>query len=392
MGWRAMDCEDLRLGFVLEHLRGDGPFSELCERFGISRKTGYKWVGRHAVEGVAGLADRSRAPHAHGRATEPEIVAALVDLKQAHPSWGPRKLVARLAALEPAVRWPSHSTASLLLGRAGLVQARRARRRAVATLALTEPDAPNRVWAADHKGWFALGDRSRCEPVTITDLASRYLLALEATGTTRQAEARPVFERAFAAYGLPAVLRTDNGAPFASAGPTGLTRLSAWWIRLGIRPERIMPGKPQQNGRHERFHATLGEAVRPASASRAAQQARFEAFRRVYNDERPHEALGQIPPAARYVASGRPLPARDPPPDYPADALVRRVRSNGEIKWGGHLVYVSQAIIGEWVAVLETPAGLLVRYHDAVIGRIDPTTATLQPHTTRKPVSPIYPG
>lgn len=389
MSWRDVGVEELRLAFVMEHGRSDLTFSALCDRYGISRKTGYKWVGRHAAEGVAGLLDRSRAPHAHGRATEPEVVAAIVGLKHEHPSWGPRKLVARLQLVSPRVRWPSHSTVSVLLEREGLVRARHSRRHAVASGPLTHPDVANRVWAADHKGWFALGNGRRCEPLTITDLASRYLVDLEASTSTSQAQARPVFERAFARYGLPAVIRTDNGSPFASAGPTGLTRLSAWWIRLGIRPERIMPGKPQQNGRHERFHATLGEAIRPPAPDRVTQQARFDVFRHVYNEERPHEALGQIPPAARFVGSARPLPARDPEPAYPPEAAVRRVRSNGDIKWAGHLVFVSQAIIGEWVAVIDSDQGPLVRYHDTLIGRIDTRTYTVTQNFDRPPLSPI---
>jgi|SoiMethySBSTD1v2_1073268.scaffolds.fasta_scaffold309837_1 transposase InsO family protein len=380
MPWQESCVMDKRVSLIADHRTELFTMVELCERYGISRKTGYKWLGRYAAEGAAGLMDRSRAPHEPGRATPDEVVAALLTLKQERPSWGPRKLVARLARLQPERAWPSHSTASAILKRAGLTQAAPRRRRAPPTLGpLTVPDRPNRVWAADHKGWVRLGDGRRCEPLTITDGMSRFLIGLEATTGTTAQEARPVFERAFATYGLPDTLRTDNGPPFASPGLTGLTELSAWWIRLGIRVERITPGRPQQNGRHERFHRTLLEAMTPPCADAPTQQARFDEFCARYNEERPHEALGQMPPAHLYRASLRRLPEGVPEPDYPAEAAVRRVRSNGEIKWAGKLLHLSQALIGERVAIAEDELGRwVVSYYDVPLGLIDRTACKLQ--------------
>jgi transposase InsO family protein len=260
-----------------------------------------------------------------------------------------------------------------MLKKAGLVAPRRRRRRAPPNpYGLTAPERPNQVWAADHKGWIRLGDGGRCEPLTITDSFSRYLLKLSAGSGTTEAEARPVFEAAFEEFGLPEAIRSDNGPPFASTGVTGLTALSVWWIKLGIRPERIDPGKPQQNGRHERFHFTLLEAMRPPPADRQAQAERFEAFREDYNQARPHQALDQLPPGHFYQPSPRKLPAGPVEPDYPAEAAVRKVRSNGDIKWRGQLVHISSALTGEAVAVEEDEAGdWRVRFFHHPLGVID---------------------
>jgi putative transposase len=354
--------------------------SELCERYEISRKTGYKWLERYRLEGAAGLAERSRAPHEHGRATPSALAGAIIGLRRERPSWGPRKIIAKLSAKAPDAAWPSPSTAGEILKRAGLVEARRLRRRGPPRLeALTVPRYANHVWGVDYKGWIRLGDGSRVEPLTMTDGFSRYLLRVSATGGTTQSEARPVMERAFCEHGLPEVIRSDNGAPFASTGTTGLTELSAWWIKLGIRHERIDPGHPQQNGRHERFHLTLLEAMQPAEADRAAQERRFETFTRDYNEERPHEALGQQTPARFYQPSPRPMPKKAPEPDYPAEAAVRTVRSNGEIKWRGDLIHICSALAGEAVAVEETADGSWqVRFFDVPIGVIDPNTRKLR--------------
>jgi transposase InsO family protein len=307
------------------------------------------------------------------------LAEAIVAMKRAHLSWGPRKVVARLRLDHPHLVWPASSTAEAILHREGLVAPRHRRRRAPPTPGgLTMPEAPNHVWATDHKGWVRLGDASRCEPLTLTDGFSRYLLALSAGSSTNEAQARPWFEAAFAEFGLPWVIRSDNGPPFASTGVTGLTTLSVWWARLGIRHERIKPGKPQQNGRHERFHLTLLEAMKPPSPDQAAQARRFAAFREEYNHQRPHEALGQLPPASLYHASPRNMPDRLAEPDYPPEAAVRKVRSNGEIKWRGGLTHISSALIGEAVAVEETEAGQWqVRFCDRPLGVIDPKTNRL---------------
>jgi len=354
--------------------------TELCERYEVSRKTGYKWLERYVSDGAAGLMERSHAPHVHGRATPHAVVEAIVGLRQERPTWGPRKIIAKLEARQPETDWPSPSTAGEILKRADLIKSRRIRRRAPPRPGqLTIPQHANHVWGIDHKGWIRLGDGTRLEPFTVTDGFSRYLIRVGATTSTRQAECWPLMERAFREYGLPEVIRTDNGPPFASTGITGLTALSVWWIKLGIHHERINPGHPQQNGRHERFHFTLLEAMRPAAANLAAQARRFAAFARDYNEERPHQALGQRPPASFYQTSARAMPTRLREPDYPAEAAVRQVRSNGGIKWRGDLIYICGSLIGEPVAIEETENGYWqVRFFDVTIGIIDPQTRKLR--------------
>jgi len=380
MPWRESCAMDERMGFIGECLSELWTMTELCERYAISRKTGYKWLARYSSAGAAGLVERPRGPLVHGRATAPHLVEAIIGLRRERPSWGPRKIIGKLIERQPDADWPAPSTAGEILKRAGLACGRRLRRRAPPRMGeLTAPRYANHVWNVDHKGWVRLGDGARVEPLTMTDGFSRYLISLAATGSTAQNEAKPLFERAFKDYGLPDIIRSDNGAPFASTGVSGLTGLSAWWIKLGIRHERIDPGCPQQNGRHERFHLTLLEAMRPSEPNRAAQARRFAAFARDYNEERPHEALGQKPPASVYKPSSRLMPRRLAEPDYPPEAAVRTVRSNGEIKWRGDLIHVAQALIGETVAVEETETGQWqVRFFDVPIGVIDPDNRKLR--------------
>lgn len=380
MPWRESCAMDQRVSFIADQQSGLLTMTELCERYEISRKTGYKWLERYRLEGPGGLADHSHAARVHGRATPQHIVDAIVGLRLERPSWGPRKIVSKLEARQGDVDWPSASTAGEILKRAGLVSSRRGRRRAPPRMGqLTVPQHANHVWALDHKGWIRLGDGSRVEPFTATDGFSRYLISLAATGSTQYAECQPLLERAFREYGLPQIIRSDNGSPFASTGITGLTALSVWWIKLGIRHERIDPGHPQQNGRHERFHLTLLEAMWPPPPTQAAQARRFAAFVRDYNEERPHESLGQRPPASVYQPSPRVMPRRLPEPDYPAEAAVRQVRSNGEIKWRGDLIHICSALDGEAVAVEETEGGSWqVRFFDVPIGIIDQKTRKLR--------------
>jgi putative transposase len=380
MPWLEASAVDQRLRFVAEWLAGETSMTELCGAYGISRRTGYKWLARYEAEGPAGLADRSHAPLQHGRATARELSEKIVELRRARPHWGPRKIVARLAMLHPDLAWPSHSTADEILRKAGLITGRRLRRRPPPRLGeLTAPERPNHVWAIDHKGWVRLGDGARCEPLTLADGYSRFLLTVSAGGGTSAELARPVLERAFRTYGLPEVIRSDNGSPFATASPTGLSALSVWWIKLGIRPERITPGRPQENGRLERLHLTLLETLSPPAADRQAQARRFKAFRQEYNHERPHQALGQHPPAQFYSRSPRPLPRRLPEPDYGPDLTLRKVRSNGEIKWRGQLVQISSALAGEGVAIEEVDHGWRVWFYRQPIGLIDPQGRRLLP-------------
>jgi putative transposase len=357
MAWRETGIMDERLRFIAAWLEDEETMKDLCAAFGISRKTGYKWRGRYQALGPEGLNDLPRAPLQHGRATAASLVARIVAVKEAHPLWGPRKIMARLKRDAPSEAWPAVSTAGEILKRHGLVGRRRVRWRAQGNGPWPEPEGPNAVWTGDHKGWFRTRDGWRCEPLTVMDASSRYLLALAATGSTAEAEAWPVFERLFEEHGLPDRLRSDNGPPFAAAGITGLTPLSVRFIKLGIALERIQPGKPQQNGRHERFHLTMLPLAKAPQADREAQGQAFDAFRREYNEARPHEALGMDTPAQHYQRSRRVLPGTPPEPDYPVEAAVRRVRHNGEIKWNGGFVYVSQTLAGEAVAAAETEDG-----------------------------------
>ena len=380
MPWRESCAMDERIRFIADYNSGSWTMTEVCDRHAISRKTGYKWLERYRLEGAAGLAERSCAPLVHGRATADHLVDAIVGLRRERPSWGSRKIVAKLAMCQPQVRWPSPSTAGEILKQAGLVDRRRLRRRAPPRMGqLTVPQHANHVWGVDHKGWIRLGDGSRTEPLTMTDGFSRYLIGLAATGSTAHDEAKPLFEQAFHNHGLPEVIRSDNGPPFASTGTTGLTALSVWWIKLGIRHERIDPGCPQQNGRHERFHLTLLEAMQPPPADRDAQSRRFAAFMRDYNEERPHEALGQLTPASVYRPSLRPMSERIPEPHYPVEAAVRKVRSSGEIKWRGDFVHISNALTSEAIAIEETEAGeWQVRFFEVPIGIIDQSNRRLR--------------
>ena len=357
MVWRETGIMDERLRLIASWLEDDETMTDLCVSFGISRKTGYKWLGRYRKFGAEGLCDQPRAPLHHGRATAADLVARIVAAKEARPLWGPRKLMDRLGKDEPSFNWPSLSTASAILQRHGLVGRRRSRWKAAGNGPFAQPAGPNAVWTADHKGWFRTRDGWRCEPLTVLDASSRYLLALEATGSTAEAEAWPVFERLFKEYGLPDQLRSDNGSPFASAGVTGLTPLSVRFVKLGIGLQRIRPGKPQENGGHERFHLTMLPLAKAPQADKAAQGQAFDAFRSEYNELRPHEALGMDTPAEHYRASPRAMPAAPPEPDYRAEAAVRRVRHNGEIRWNGGLVYISQTLAGEMVAIEETEQG-----------------------------------
>jgi transposase InsO family protein len=351
---------DQRQAFVTEALRHELTMTRLCAAYGISRKTGYAVVARYHAGGVGGLAPRSRAPHYSPQALRPAVQEEILALRTAHPCWGPRKLRARLQRQQPTVAWPAASSIGELLHRRGLTRARRpGRARPPGGALLTVGEAPNEVWTIDFKGWFHTGDGQRCDPLTVVDEASRYLLQCVALTRPTAAQVQPWLERAFREYGLPQVLRSDNGTPFAMPrGVVGLSRLAVWWLKLGIRPERIAPGCPQQNPRHERLHRTLKqETASPPQRTRCAQQRAFARFRTVYNHERPHEALAQQPPASCYVPSPRPYPARVVSPDYAAPLVVRRVRGDGDIKWRGAHIFLSQALAGEPVGLEEVADG-----------------------------------
>ncbi len=333
--------------------------SELCERYGISRETFYVWKARRSEGDAAWFADRSHARKTVLNRTPGDVVDQIVELRRRFPHLGPRKLLAVRAREGDASDWPSASTIGDILVREGLVAKTRRRRRALdAPRREIDVDTANQEWAADYKGWFRTRDQTRIDPLTITDSCTRFLLETWITPQTVTG-AMAGFTRAFEAYGLPGAIRCDNGSPFGSAAsPGGLTRLSVWWLKLGIEPHFIRPASPQENGRHERMHRTLkAQTSRPPAANAAGQQLRFDEFRLHYNEIRPHEALGQVPPAQIYVPSPRQLPAKLEDPWYDADHQVRRVRHDGTIKWRGEYIFIGEALSGECVGLSELDTG-----------------------------------
>lgn len=356
MPWARTDWMAERVKFIAAYLRHEARFSDLCLDFGISRKTGYKWVRRYEADGASALQERSRAPHSHPNAVAADVVESILAIRRRHPRWGPRKVQVVLRRQRPRIALPAASTIGDILKRHGLVRPRRrVRRSSPYGDRLRQYDAPNAVWCADFKGHFPLGGRpggERCHPLTITDGFSRYLLRCRALRRPLHRQARRVFESAFLEYGLPRAIRTDNGPPFSTLAPGGLSRLSVWWIRLGIRPERIQPGRPEQNGRHERMHRTLkAETARPPRSSLRAQQRAFDRFQLEYNDDRPHEALGQEVPASLYRPSLRTYPRQLPELQYPAHFETQIAYPNGVISFGATQWYVSHCLAGERIGL-----------------------------------------
>ena len=355
MPWKETGAMDERVKLIGDYLDGQWSITELSEVYGVSRKTIYKWVDRYCDEGIQGLDDRSRAPLIHPNAVGQDIIQMIVKEKLEHQKWGPKKVATRLKVLFPERHWPVVSTIGEILKRQGLVSRRHVRRRTPPyTRPFVDCQESNAVWSADFKGQFRTGDNRMCYPFTLTDNYSRYLLACHGLRRPTTEATKPWLEWAFREYGLPCALKTDNGSPFASTGLGGLSQLSVWLIKLGIRPERIKAGHPEQNGRHERMHRTLKEeTANPPQEDLQKQQRTFDRFIREYNQSRPHEALGQNTPASIYTSSPIHYPAKLPEVEYDNSFRVRRVRHNGEIKWKGQMVYVSQALAGEPVGLTQ---------------------------------------
>jgi putative transposase len=360
MPWRHTSPMDQKTQFIADYLRRTLSITELCELYSVSRKTGYKWIERYLTSGPSGLEDRSRKPCSSPNQTPQHIVDAFIELRCRHPSWGAKKLLSILQKRHPSWAVPGRSTVCDILRRHGLVPKKRHQRHIghpgkPATLIA----APNDVWSADFKGQFKTGDGLYCYPLTVADGYSRFLLGCQALSSTRVAEAKPVFTRLFKEFGLPKRIRTDNGVPFATNTLGRLSQLSAWWVRLGILPEFIEPGKPQQNGRHERMHRTLkAETTRPPARTRRAQQSKFDHFREEFNGQRPHEALDMRTPAACYEPSPRKMPNKPPPLEYPDRFEVRYVSANGGIRWNHQWVNVSHVCVGEYVGLEEIDDGV----------------------------------
>lgn len=384
MPWKETSAMDQRVRFVADWLSGEYTKSALCAAYGITRPTGDKWIRRYEREGAGGLQERSRAPLTHPNATPEALRQRIIDTKllKMNQRRGPKKIMDQLRRQDPDLPWPADSTAGEILRQAGLVRARKRRRRvAPYTEPFAQCEGPHEVWSADFKGDFRLGNGQRCYPLTISDNATRYLFQCRGLARTHYGAVRPWFEWVFREHGLPRAIRTDNGAPFASLALGGLSRLSIWWIRLGIVPERIQPGKPSQNGRHERMHRTLqDEGVEPIQADMKAQQRQFDAFTHDYNTERSHEALDRQPPDSNYQPSPRPFPEKLPPVEYGTGVTVRRVRQNGEIKWRGERLYLSETLAQEPVALEPIDTHLWqIRYSFHVLGQLDERASTITP-------------
>jgi putative transposase len=349
MPWKDIRPMDQKTRLIGDWLGQEYSISEISQTYAVSRKTVHKWINRYKEGGPAALEELSHIPHTNPNATSQEIVDRIITEKLKHRYWGPKKIVAWLRRHHPEDKWPAASTAGHILKKENLVNKRPIRHH---TPPYTEPfqscSKPNDVWSMDYKGKFRMLDTNYCYPFTLTDNYSRYLLACQGLLHPDYENTRPCLELAFREYGLPLAIRSDNGTPFATVGLGGISRLSAWLIKLWIRPERIEPGHPEQNPRHERMHRCLKEeTTKPPKANLKQQQKAFDRFRSERNNERPHEALGLTEPASHYVASRRVFPDRIPEIEYASCYTVRLVRSNGSIKWGGEQIYVSRALEGE---------------------------------------------
>ena len=355
MPWKVSGVVNERLNIVLRVQQGER-VSDLCREYGISRKTAYKFIERHERLGAIGLYDERTRPERTPHRLSPAVEELIVDARKAHPTWGPAKLKAWLSDRHPGMRLPATSTFGRVLLRRELILVTRARRERHAYVAtpLTMAHEANAVWCCDFKGQFRMGNKKYCYPLTVTDLYSRYLLGCEGMDRICGTAVRTAFSALFTEYGMPAAILSDNGTPFSSRAIHGLSRLSVWWLRLGIQHQRITPGHPEQNGAHERMHLTLKkETTRPAGANLLQQQERFDRFRKVFNEERPHEALGQRPPATAYASSTRPFPKHLPEPEYPLHDVTIRVRSDGGIYFNGKKTKLTNALAGELVGLRE---------------------------------------
>lgn len=366
MPWKESKTMDLRVQLIHDHEEGES-ISALSEIYGVARKTIYKWLERHDAAGVAGLADRSRAPQHCPHKLSADVIAEIIAARQRW-NWGPRKLRVKLAAAQPKITCPAESTIGEVLKRAGLTHRRKPR---VRTPPYGQPfasvAAANQTWCADFKGWFRTADGKRCDPLTISDAHSRYLLRCQITPKADSIHVAAIFDAAFREYGLPLVIHTDNGVPFASCAPGGLSRVSMRWVKLGIVPQRSRPASPQDNGRHERMHATLQQAtLQPPERNARRQQAAFDRFLHEYNHDRPHEALDDATPASCYTASCRQMPRRVPELEYGDDVMVRRISQQGSLKVNGARTFVSEIFAHEWMGL----RALDERYAEVLYGPI----------------------
>jgi putative transposase len=379
MPWKGVTVSEQRENFLRDYYLRYYSLSDLAERYCISRKSAYKWIERYEQRGREGLEDQSRRPHSCPWQTEEYIAEALVELRLAHPSWGPRKLLDVLQRRHRRWELPAASTVAQILSNHGLVRARHRHRRAHPGCPQSVAQGPNDIWGADYKGQFRMGNGKYCFPQTVSDLDSRFLLGCDGHPQVDGDMTEAHFDGLFRVYGLPNRMRTDNGSPFASNALGRLSCLSVWWIKLGIYPELIEPGRPQQNGIHERMHRTLKpETTHPPARNMKLQQNKFDEFRKEYNEERPHEALEMKRPAEVYRPSKRRMPQRIGTYDYPLNNLVRRVSRCGTIRVFGNQVFVSQTLNEEYVALEEIDDGIYDMFFCFyLIGRYELRTNTI---------------
>jgi putative transposase len=389
MPWEGVTVREQKQRFIEDYLLNYYSITELARRFSITRKTAHKWIHRYLEQGPAGLEERSRRPHSCPWQTDPALAAEVVALREKHPSWGPKKLLNVLEHWDPERPLPSIATAARILDRAGLVKPRRRYRRAHPGCPQTKAAEPNDIWPADYKGQFRLKNGKYCFPLTVSDLASRYILGVDAHPAISLERSKAHFRRLFEDYGLPKRIRTDNGVPFASNALARLSQLSVWFIKLGIYPELIEPGEPQQNGVHERMHRTLKqEATIPPASSLRGQQRKFDGFREEFNRERPHEAIEMKRPAELYQPSDRHFPRKIETYDYPGHFLVRRVSRGGTIRVFGHQPFVSNVLQEDYVGLEEVDDGVYDLYFCFYqIGRYDLRENRVQDIVSRVPVT-----
>lgn len=387
MAWKETSPVTQRMLFIAEYLKDVHSVSALCRHFGISEKTGYKWIARWKESGgdPACLADRSRAPRSCPHRISGKMADLLVEARRERPHWGPLKLLSVLKERRPDIAgWPAASSVGQMLKRMGMVAPRKKRLRATPSpLPFAPCLEPCDTWGMDFKGWWTLGNQRICYPLTISDLATRYLIRLQALACQRTGPVDAILTAAFREHGMPRRIRSDNGSPFASTSLAGLSRLGVKLMLLGIEHERIEPGCPQQNGCHERMHRTLKQDVtsRPQAANLSAQQRDFDLFMREFNEVRPHQALGQVPPARFYAPCARPYPQIMPKPEYPSASWVRYVCDGGNFRWNGRKIFLSKALGSQPIALSEHRDNddlLEVRFCNTVLAHLDKRAGRLR--------------
>lgn len=380
MGWQECNIMDERLKFVARLLDGE-KMAPLCREFGISRKTGHKLYNRYKESGLEGLNDRSRRPYRHANQLPYQVERAILGIKKEYPSWGAPKIREKLMRMFSDIQLPATSTVHAVLDRHHMVKRRKRKRYKAEGTTLSSPAKPNHLWCCDYKGEFMLGNKRYCYPLTITDSHSRYLLACEGQESTKEAGAFAVFEAVFREYGLPDTIRSDNGLPFASPNALyGLSKLSVWWLRLSINIERIKPGNPQQNGRHERMHRTLKqETAKPAAFNLLQQQEKFDRFVEVYNNERPHQGIGGKYPGDLYTPSTK-IYSGLPEVEYPLADKTVTITNCGRICMGKKKINITSVLGGQNVGITQTDDKIwLVSFMKFDLGYFDETSCRLEP-------------